>query len=78
MRIFWEPWKEICEFCFWRARSFGRVIRQVLAVPILLEYGVRGSSLRSAESRLNQQLQYDLRHAEKNRKLLGMVKLFAA
>ena len=32
----------------------------------------------SAESRLNQQLQYDLWHAEKNRKQLHVVKLTAA
>jgi len=32
----------------------------------------------SAESWLNQQLQYDLWHAEKNRKLLRVTKLSAA
>jgi addiction module HigA family antidote len=32
----------------------------------------------SAESWLNQQLQYDLWNAEKNRKLLRVAKLFAA
>ena len=32
----------------------------------------------SAESWLNQQLQYDLWHAEKNRKMLRVTKLFAA
>lgn len=41
-------------------------------------YGGRGSSVSSAESRLNQQVQYDLRHAENNRKLLRMAKLLAA
>lgn len=51
----------------------GRVgISPVMAVRLSMAFNT------SAESWLNQQLQYDLWHAEKKRKLLHVEKLFAA